>query len=269
MEVSRSGYYKWLKRKDSLNLYEVKRIWLKDQILDTYVKHKVWGYKNRAQVIRNATGVYFSDLLCHLMCKELGIKSKARRKQLSAGSEHEEYPNQLYTFKTKRPFEKVCTDTTILTHKTGKYDWNIYIDLYDHAMISYDLTKSRHAADPGNHHRAAKRFLEEKEKRGYTNLETIVHSDQGVIYTSRAFNSIFNDTIIRSMSRIATPTDNPIIEALNGWIKDDLKYDYDFFHCENPKKVIKQFVDYFNNHRLAYSLKYKTPTQFRTESGFN
>ncbi len=268
MMVSRSGYYKWMSRKDQKNRYEVFRDRLKDEIIETHRKHKTWGYKHRAQVIRNQTGMVFSDLLCHQCCKELRIRSKARRKHNHAGQEHIIYPNILGGFYAQRPFQKVCTDTTILAHKTGRFDWNLYIDLFDHTMISYDLITSRHGVNPGNHHRAANRFLREKEKRGYKDLETIVHSDQGSIYTSRAFNSLFNHTIKRSMSRIATPTDNPIIEALNGWIKDELKYDFDFYHCEDPKIVIKEFVHYFNHQRLAYSLQYKTPIQFRTELGF-
>ena len=266
--VSRSGYYQWLKRKGQENQYEAKRTWIKQEIMKTNAKHKTWGYRHRAQSIRNQTGVIFSDLLCHLCCKELGIKSKARRYQNNTGKEHIVYPNILDGYATHRPFQKICTDTTMLKHKSGSFDWNLYIDLFDHAMISYDLIKSKHGMDPGNHHRAAQRFLLEKEKRGYKDLETIVHSDQGSIYTSRAFNSIFNHTILRSMARIATPTDNPIIESLNGWIKDELRLDYGFYSCEHPHKVIREFVDYFNHDRLAHSLKYKTPIQYRTELGF-
>ena len=268
MMVSRSGYYKWFKRENTPNQYEAFRGWLKEAILETHKKHKVWGYRHRAQDIRNTTDVVFSDWLCHQCCKELGIRSKARRKHNNAGKEHVIYPNILGGFRALRPFEKVCTDTTILRHQSGSFDWNIYIDLFDHTMISNDLTKSRHGVDPGNHYRAAKGFLVQKQKRGYKDLETIVHSDQGAIYTSRAFNSIFDDTIKRSMSRIATPTDNPIIESLNGWIKDELKIDFKFYTCENPREIIRQYVNYYNHQRLAYSLNYKTPIQFRTELGF-
>jgi len=268
MGVSRSGYYKWIKRKGTLNRYQINRLWLIEEIKESYKKHKVWGYKYRAKHIRNKTKRYFSDLLCHQCCKLLGIRSKARIKRHKAGKEHEIYPNLLHDFHTSRPFEKVCTDTTILTHKSGKYDWNLYIDLFDHTIISYDIRRSNYGASPSNHYTAAKNFLDEKQKRGYMNLDTIVHSDQGAIYTSRGFNSLFNHTIKRSMSRIATPTDNPIIESLNGWIKDELKYDYNFYHSDNPLEIIKKYVEYFNNERLAYSLKYKTPIQYRTELGF-
>ena len=46
--------------------------------------------------------------------------------------------------------------------------------------------------------------------------------------------------IERSMSRVGTPTDNPIIESINGWIKEELKHDFDFKkmlnHSQNSLK---------------------------------
>ena len=71
------------------------------------------------------------------------------------------------------------------------------------------------------------------------------------------------------MSRIATPTDNPVIESLNGWIKDELMIDFDLKNADNIHKLIKDYVNYYNSARLACSLKYKSPIQFKTELDFN
>lgn len=63
-------------------------------------------------------------------------------------------------------------------------------------------------------------MLNNKIKRGYKDLETIFHTDQGAIYSSLSFNNILKDFFItRSMSRAGTPTDNPVIESKNGWLK--------------------------------------------------
>ena len=93
------------------------------------------------------------------------------------------------------PFEKLCMDITIVYHKVIRYDWNIYLDLYNKEIISYDfrLNKSGHGVQ--NHYVAVKNFLREKEKRGYKSQVTILHSDQSVIYTSRAFNAHLDSTI--------------------------------------------------------------------------
>ena len=71
------------------------------------------------------------------------------------------------------------------------------------------------------------------------------------------------------MSRIATPTDNPVLESINGWIKTELRIDFDMKNAKDIHKLIRQYVKYYNQTRLAYSLQYKNPIQYRTELGFN
>ena len=70
------------------------------------------------------------------------------------------------------------------------------------------------------------------------------------------------------MSRSVTPTDNPIIESLNGWIKEEIKIDFNLKAVENIPSFIENYVYYFNNKRLSYKLNYKTPIQYRIEQGF-
>ena len=39
------------------------------------------------------------------------------------------------------------------------------------------------------------------------------------------------------MSRAGTPTDNPIIESLNGWIKEEMRIDFDLKSVEGIPSV--------------------------------
>ena len=70
------------------------------------------------------------------------------------------------------------------------------------------------------------------------------------------------------MSRGGTPTDNPIIEALNGWIKEELYLDFDLAHTSDVPTLLDTYVQFFNNSRPAAALGYKSPVQYRTEQGF-
>lgn len=46
---------------------------------------------------------------------------------------------------------------------------------------------------------------------------TILHTDQGIVFASMAYNDLIKDTnIVRSMSRAGKPTDNPVNESLAG-----------------------------------------------------
>lgn len=97
----------------------------------------------------------------------------------------------------------------------------------------------------------------------------VLHTDQGTVYSSRAyFEAHKKYNITRSMSRIGTPTDNPVIEATNGWIKQEMLIDFGLNKSDNFKEFIDSYMHYYNNVRPAYALGYKTPIQFKTEQGF-
>lgn len=70
------------------------------------------------------------------------------------------------------------------------------------------------------------------------------------------------------MSRAGTPTDNPIIESLNGWIKEEMRIDFNLKNIDDIPSFIKNNVHYFNNKRLSYKLNYKTPVQYRIKKRF-
>ena len=218
-----------------------------------------------------ATGWVISDWFIHRVCQRNGIRSEARRpKWERPGSDHLQFSNSINgNWNTARPFEKVVTDTTIIKNKYLTLEWTIFIDVFNNEIISYALSSYRSGHNFQGHMKALELFLVEKIKKGYTSVETILHSDQGSVYASRAFQNAHKQyNIKRSMCRAKTPTDNPIIEALNGWMKDELYIDFDLFNTKDIHKTIADYVSYFNNERLAYSLKYKTPIQVKHELGF-
>lgn len=70
------------------------------------------------------------------------------------------------------------------------------------------------------------------------------------------------------MSRVGTPTDNPIIESINGWIKSEIASDYDINEYSDISKFLQEFVRYYNNDRPAYALGYLSPKEYRQYYGF-
>lgn len=70
------------------------------------------------------------------------------------------------------------------------------------------------------------------------------------------------------MSRIATPTDNPIIESINGCINSELHCDYTKEEKSDLPIFLNKYVEYFNNETPAYALGYLSPIQHKVENGF-
>lgn len=65
------------------------------------------------------------------------------------------------------------------------------------------------------------------------------------------------------MSRVGTPTDNGAMEAIVGWVKEELFLDFKLNESENVEKTVEEYINYFNNERPACTLNYLTPVQFK------
>ena len=182
MNISRSGYYKWLKTKDILNRYEKNRKDLEPLIRDIHKRKPSYGYHRINAVIFKETGWIVSDNLVHKICKILKIRSKARHYGIykKPGEESIKYPNLINNnWKTSRPFEKITSDTTMIWFKKQRYDWTYYIDAFDDSIIGSDVKPFYHGVSMSNHKNALYDMLNSKIKRGYKRQETIFHSNQG------------------------------------------------------------------------------------------
>ena len=95
----------------------------------------------------------------------------------------------------------------------------------------------------------------------------VLHTDQGSVYSSMAYNDLIKDTVIvRSMSRAGKPTDNPVNEALNGWIKEELMIDYRIDNCrsrDQVRTVLENYMEYYNKQRPCFAIGYDTPVGYR------
>ncbi len=270
MDINRSGYYKWINRMNSINSYEENRRILSFLIKDWNKRYPSYGYHDIATMIRkhNQLDMKFSDNLVHKCCKVLGIKSRVRHYQYrKPRGESTIYPNVVKNkWNATKPLEIIVSDMTHIRNKGINYEWTLMIDTFNNEIISSAL--SRRPGDPRPYYKCLKDVLKLIDANKKT-TPTILHTDQGVVYHSKAYAKEHeNYNIIRSMSRAGTPTDNPIIESLNGWIKAELACDYKYWKVDNFEEFIASYVEYFNNERPAYCLNYKTPIQYRLDKGF-
>lgn len=272
MSISRSGYYKWSQRKGHLNRYEQARQDLGKCIKEVHKRKPSYGYHRINAILRRETGWIVSDNLVHQVCKSLHIRSCAKHYKFrrEKGKESIIYPNLINNdWQTAAPFQKVTSDTTMFYFKGKRYDWTYYVDAFDRSIIGSDVKPFYYGVDAQNHRLALEDMLQNKIKRGYISQETIFHSDQGVIYSSTAFNNAHTDyNIIRSMSRAGTPTDNPIIESKNGWLKKEIYHDFKQEEYASVTDYIDAIIHDHNMFRPSHPLQYKTPIEYRTQLGF-
>ena len=265
LEINPSSYYKWLKRKDTPNQYERFRIELTSILKQKSQQHKTWGYHRLATAVRRESQLVFSDLLAHKCCKEAGIRSKARPYHYrKAGEEHIRFPNSVKGhWDACEPMALVVSDMTCLMNKGVRYEWTILLDTFNNEILAHALSRNGNAAPYYD-------CLETlKQKSLQLNRTVTLHTDQGSVYSSRSFQLSHDGyPILRSMSRVGTPTDNPVIEALNGWMKSELYLEYNLHSTDDLLGTLDRYVSFFNHERPASALNYKSPVQFRLDQGF-
>ncbi len=155
---------------------------------------------------------------------------------------------------------------TVLTHRGKQYEWTFIVDVFNNSIIASSLSSRRN--DNSTYYHCLDQLIHIIKKEEYSE-PIIFHSDQGAVYSSKGFQEAHkNYNIIRSMSRVGTPTDNAVIESLNGWIKAEIKCDYNLKEWDSLETFIDQYIEFFNNERPAYKLQYKTPNQFLIDQGF-
>ena len=269
MGVNRSSYYKWKKKKGNLNRYEQVRNILTDLLKKTHLKYPSYGYHRLAKSISKFTDFKFSDNLIHKCCKEAGIHSKARKCTYKKhGNESLKFPNIINgNWNANRPLQIVVSDMTIFKNKGNRWEWTILLDTFNNEILAHKATPI--AGDTKPYYYCLEQLKQLVRKKEEQTSPVVLHTDQGAVYSSRAFCQAHKDyNIYRSMSREGTPTDNPIIEALNGWIKEELFLDFNLSTAEDVPSLLNNYVEYFNYERAAAALNYKSPVQYKTELGF-
>ena len=269
--VSRSGYYKWKNRQGKVNRYEQDRQLLTKLLKEQHQKHPSHGYHMLADDVFQATGWLFSHNLAHKCCKEAGIRSKARkyRYKKKAGEEHIKFTNVVDgNWNAERPIQIVVSDMTVFKNKGTNWEWTLLVDTFNNEILAHQATPVTGNNKPYYHCLEILKKLAGKKNEEQT-PQVVFHTDQGSVYSSQAFCQAHEHyNILRSMSKGGTPTDNAIVEALNGWIKEELYLDFGLETAEDVPKLLDEYVYYFNNMRPAAALGYKSPVQYKTELGF-
>ncbi len=234
MSVSGSGFYSWKSRIENPSTKELQRlknIHLFTSYHKTYPSH---GYRWLNAKIKLDTGMCFSDNYAHRCCKFAGIHSKSKRYRYRL------FPNLLLSKITpERPFQTVVSDMTAFWVGRQYHELTLYMDLFNNEIVAYGLSNIK--GDRNSYFNGLKELINKKEE--YGNLKLVLHTDQGSVYSSKAFN--YHYTILRILCpALVPPTDNSAIEAINGWIKEELFTDFNIKDCDNVDDFINSYIRY-------------------------
>ena len=140
------------------------------------------------------------------------------------------------------------------------YELTLYMDLWNNELVAHFISAKR--GDRMTYLNGLRNLIDLKQL--HTDMEMVLHTDQGSVYASKDFNEILPTyNITRSMSRAGTPTDNGAMESINGWIKAEIFADMPVTGKRDIRDEITDYVKFFNEERPAYALGYLTPKQYK------
>ncbi len=220
------------------------------------------GYRWLNAKIKLDLGKIMSDNYAQRCYAFADIRSVSKRcKYAKPGKKYKIYPNLLLAdLAINQPYQVVVSDMTAFWVNKDYYELTLYMDLFNNEIVTYDVSTTR--GDRITYINGLNELIEKKKE--YKDLKMILHTDQGSVYSSKSFNELLPFyNITHSMSRAGTPTDNGVMESINGWLKKELFNDFKIKEKEDPIKCIEEYIFFFNEQRPFYSLNYLTPKQFK------
>lgn len=176
----------------------------------------------------------------------LGIKSETKHQvHYKPRKVRDKYPNLIYSIweTVDRPGQIVVSDMTAFKVWYMYKEMTFCFDVFTKEILTYKVAERRGARE---------QYIDGLNDvisllKG-TKDPVVLHTDQGSVYASMAYNELIRETnIVRSMSRAGKPTDNPVNEALNGWIKEELIIDFGIERCREKRdfqEVMERYIKF-------------------------
>jgi transposase InsO family protein len=259
LQVSKSGYYAWLRRDASARAHEDEK--LRPKIVAAFERGR--GTYGAVRVRRELIDQGFEigrRRVARLMA-EMGLAGlPARKFQTTTDSNHDKLiaANLLNRdFEASRPNEKWVTDITYIWTAEGWLYLAAVMDLYSRRIVGWSTGESLEtslcldALSMALGHR--------KNIDGLTH-----HSDRGVQYASDEYQKALKARGIEcSMSRRANCWDNAVAESFFGTLKTELIYRRPWLTRESARDAIGEYIELFYNRIRRHStIGYVSPATF-------
>ena len=265
--VSRSGYYAWVEAAPFRRSRE-------DQDLADFAlvkkAYEFRGYRKGARsiymrLLHQTPPVIMNLKKIRRLMKKYGLICPIRKpnpyRQMAREMQTSHVAGNIINreFGKYAPRKALLTDITYLFYRGGVCYLSPIIDVCTHEVLAYELSESLKVDFVID-------MMDSMCAQYGAELDntTIVHSDQGCHYTSKAFIRKLRDKeFVQSMSRRGNCWDNSPQESFFGHMKDEI---WELVaNCETfaeVKAVVDDWMDYYNNDRYQWDLEKLSPREY-------
>ena len=263
LEVSRSGYYAYLRRGLSLRYAENRSLLTKIREIWEW-NRRVYGSPRITAELR-AQGIRCGENRIARIMRANGIASLTRRRyKITTNSDHklpvaEDLVERDFT--ATAPNRLWVSDITYIWTWEGWLYLAAVMDVYSREIVGWTLYKRM------TKELVANALLKALEKRD-PEPGLIFHSDRGSQYASHRVGSILNAwQIHQSMSSKGDCFDNAIMESFFSSLKKELVHLKTFHSRAQANSYVFDYIEIFYNRQRRHSaLNHKTPLEYYLEA---
>jgi transposase InsO family protein len=260
LEVARSGYYAWLRRKPGPR--EQRRTELVEAIRQVHVESReIYGSPRVHQELQSQGVECCQNTVAKLM-QEHEIRAKTCRKfrVSTTDSRHGNpiAPNTLdQRFERAAPDQAWVADITYIPTDEGWLYLAAIVDLYSRMVVGW-ATAAHLRAELTCH--ALRNALLQRQPTG----PVLHHSDRGVQYACDDYQELIQRFGLQpSMSRTGNCYDNAVMESFFGTLKTELVHHERYATREQAHQSLFEYIEvFYNRQRRHSSLGYLSPYQF-------
>lgn len=256
LEVSRNGYYHWLKngeRKEDSDLVE----YIKSIFEDSF---KTYGTRRIKKALETKYGWIVSRRRVGRIMKKEGLKARSKQRfRIQTTDSKHHYPispNLLdQDFYASSPNEAYVGDITYIRTNESWLYLAVVIDLYARTVVGWAI------ADHMQTSLISDALQKVKERRGSLR-HALFHSDRGSQYASDEYRKkLAQYGMQQSMSATGNCYDNAACESFFGSLKTELIYPTKLQTRKEAIASIAHYIGFYNTKRLHSYNDYIAPLQ--------
>ena len=266
MQVSRRGYYDWLKRPQStreraneLLLKEIKRVF--------YAHREVYGAPRVHRTLVDQGITCGLNRVARLM-KRSGLVPKTIKKfRITTDSRKSRHPapNRLARqFNASEANEKWVADVTYIPTREGWVYLAAVLDLYSRKIVGWSMSDKLTSE-------LAQQALSNAIESRTPKQGVLVHSDRGKEYYAGEYQRLLKAHGMEcSMSRLGDCYDNAVMESFFHSLKVEQVHHDDYRTRAQARSVIFDYIEIFYNRQRKHSyLDYQSPVDFENAEMLN
>lgn len=259
LEVSRSGYYAWVKRGASSRSEDREKF--RDKVQEVYDSSRgVYGYRKVHQELQ-AQGIACCRETVRKAMRSRELFSRVKRAFVvttDSGHDYEVAENVLdRDFEARGPNEKWGCDITSIPTREGWLYLAVVIDFFSRRVVGWSTSRSLETPLVI----CALQMAIEQRRPG---AGLIHHSDRGSQYASDAYGDLLAaERFIRSMSRKGNCWDNAPVESFFGKLKTEWLSEGPYASRAEARRALFEYIEvFYNRERRHAALGYVSPSEY-------